>query len=218
MLPLSSYDAYIFDCDGVILNSNQLKIDAMEMALKGVGLTQGDTDKCKLFFALNFGMSRFYHIDYFSDYILKLDESSAKPFKEELLELFSKQCKDLYLGADLTLGFLSFVDKLNGNLYVASGSEQSELRDVFRERNLDIYFQGILGSPTPKVELVTSILKKEKEKKVVMFGDALSDMHSAFKNSIDFVAYMPYSNVKQELKRESIKYGFLTINSWEEYK
>jgi len=216
MLPLSNYEVYIFDCDGVILNSNQLKIDAMEIALKEIGLIQSEINECKKFFSLNFGMSRFYHIDYFSDYILKLDALIAKPFKKKLLILYSRQCKELYLEADLTLGFLSFVDKLKGNLYVASGSEQNELQDVFRERNLDRHFQGILGSPTPKVELVASILKTENGKKGIMFGDALSDMHSAFKNSIDFVAYLPYSNVKKELKRESSKYGFLTINSWGE--
>ena len=33
MPPLNDYEVYIFDCDGVILDSNQLKIKAMKQAL-----------------------------------------------------------------------------------------------------------------------------------------------------------------------------------------
>ena len=35
MLDLTSYDVYIFDCDGVILNSNELKSEAFRDALAG---------------------------------------------------------------------------------------------------------------------------------------------------------------------------------------
>jgi phosphoglycolate phosphatase-like HAD superfamily hydrolase len=116
--------------------------------------------------------------------------------------------------ADLTPGILEFINKLKGKVYVASGSEQNELRAVFKERNLEIYFQNIYGSPTAKVELVKNILQENNSNKALMFGDALSDMDSAFSNSIDFVAYLPYSNVKKELELASLEHGFPVIYSW----
>ena len=47
-----------------------------------------------------------------------------------------------------------------------------------------------------------------------MFGDALSDMTSALENSIDFIAYLPYSNVREKLEKESLEREFSIIDSW----
>jgi len=47
-----------------------------------------------------------------------------------------------------------------------------------------------------------------------MFGDAISDMNAALDNNIDFIAYLPYSNVSEELIIESENRGFTIMNSW----
>ena len=101
--------------------------------------------------------------------------------------------------ANLTPGFTSFIERCNGKKYIASGSEQEELRGVFSKRGLDQYFDGIFGSPTGKAKLVENILKKERSCNAVMFGDAESDMLSAQKNHIDFVFYKPFSKVKNKM-------------------
>ena len=59
------YDVIIFDCDGVILDSNNLKIKAMEAALLKSNFPKNKIKKSIKFFNDNFGMSRFYHVDYF---------------------------------------------------------------------------------------------------------------------------------------------------------
>jgi phosphoglycolate phosphatase-like HAD superfamily hydrolase len=102
---------------------------------------------------------------------------------------------------------------LSGSKYVASGSEQSELIEVFSKRNLDIYFDGIYGSPESKSSLVSNIIRGN-SRKAVMFGDAISDMNAALDNNIDFIAYLPYSNVGEELLVESKNKGFSIMNSW----
>lgn len=211
----SDYELFIFDCDGVILDSNKLKIEAMNNALCKYFDGNEKITQCIDYFKNNFGTSRFHHISVFVNDIFKLSELEKKSAYDNVLNAYSEQCKALYLKSELTPGVLEFMQSLKGDIYIASGSEQSELREVFQKRGLDIFFKNIYGSPTPKVELVSNILKENKSLNAIMFGDAISDMNAAFDNNIDFVAYLPYSNVKIELQRESSSKGFPVINSWD---
>lgn len=196
---LSEYNVYIFDCDGVILDSNQLKIDAMRSAVSLETSNEKLIDECTDYFKNNFGKSRYHHIDIFVTNILKVPKYSTKSVKERLLEAYSAQCKILYMSAEITEGFMSLITSLEGKKYVASGSEQNELRDVFRARKLDVYFNDILGSPERKTNHVESIIRENKKSKFVMIGDAVSDLEAAKDNLIDFIFYSPLSNVSEKM-------------------
>lgn len=211
---LSKYEVYIFDCDGVILDSNQLKIEAMKSALEAHFSDQKIIEECVDYFRHNFGKSRFHHVSHFLSNILDIEEKEKIDFERSILSDFSKQCRALYLLAELTPGFLAFIEQCNGKRYVASGSEQSELRDVFIQRGLDVHFDGIFGSPKPKVEIIKQILAEEQNVNAVMFGDAESDMLSARQNNIDFVFYSPYSNVKKSMIEQCRIHQHLIINDF----
>ncbi|MFA0087026.1 HAD family hydrolase [Vibrio sp. 10N.261.51.F12] len=199
MPQLSDYDIYIFDCDGVILDSNQLKIKAMRNALEAHYSNHELINDCVNYFRNNFGKSRFHHVGHFLDSILDVEEAQRDELEQLILASFSTQCRVLYLKADITPGFMAFMDQCKGKRYVASGSEQNELRDVFVQRGLDVHFNGVFGSPTPKAELIRYILEQENNTNAIMFGDAESDMLSAKRNQIEFVFYAPYSNVKEKM-------------------
>lgn len=211
---LSEYEVYIFDCDGVILDSNQLKIEAMKNALEAHFSAQDLIADCVDYFRHNFGKSRFHHVAYFLDSILTIEEEQRSELEQRVLADFSKQCRTLYLTAELTPGFKEFLKQCKGKRYVASGSEQSELRDVFVQRGLNIHFDGIFGSPTPKSELIRRILEQEQYTNAVMFGDAESDMLSAQHNHIDFVFYVPYSNVKDKMIEQCHLQQYLIIDDF----
>lgn len=211
---LSEYELYIFDCDGVILDSNQLKIEAMKNSLEGYFSDNDLITKCVDYFRNNFGKSRFHHVGHFLDSILIIEDEKRSEIERCILSDFSKQCSIKYLEAQLTPDFMSFLDKCKGKRYVASGSEQSELREVFVQRGLNTHFDGVFGSPTPKAELIRNILKKENNTNAVMFGDAESDMLSAQQNNIDFVFYTPYSNVKDKMIEQCHFHQHLVINDF----
>lgn len=216
MLSIHNYDYYIFDCDGVILDSNRLKIDAMRETLLSLKYSDESVDECVGYFAKNFGKSRFHHVDVFLDGFLLGQFSSREAAESQILSGFSRKCIDLYLTASLTPGFIEFITSLEGNKYVASGSEQEELRIVFLNRGLNKYFVQIYGSPTQKNELVKNIVNMEKSSETIIFGDAVSDLEAAEENGIAFCAYLPYSNVKHEIERFAKEHNYQAISAWSE--
>jgi len=214
MRQIFDYDVYIFDCDGVVFDSNKLKIAAMTDSLGNLDFDIHDIERCTSYFSNNFGKSRFHHINHFVENILPSKKGEAKNLYEIILLNYTKSCKALYLKAEITDGFLSFLNKLTGKFYIASGSEQNELREVFLLRNLSHRFTEILGSPINKCELVCGIKTIHPSNSIVMFGDALSDLNASISNNIDFIAYTPYSNVAEELVKEASKENFKIINHW----
>ncbi|WP_421285735.1 HAD family hydrolase [Aeromonas veronii] len=199
MLRLGEYEVYIFDCDGVIFDSNQLKINAMKSVLEAHFSNKKLISECVNYFCHNFGKSRFHHVSHFLDVIFDIEDEQKKELEHAIITDFSKLCRTLYLSAELSPSFMTFLAQCKGKRYVASGSEESELRDVFAQRQLDVYFHGVFGSPLSKAGIIKNILEQEQTSNAVMFGDAESDMLSAQQNHIDFVFYSPYSKVKEKM-------------------
>jgi phosphoglycolate phosphatase-like HAD superfamily hydrolase len=214
MRPMFDYDLFIFDCDGVILDANQLKIDAMEQAIIAAGYSGDSVLKCKLHFADNFGQSRFVHIRHFVEHILDIKESRQEGAYQLILEQFSERCRKGYIVANVTPNFDVMLDSLKGSKAVASGSEQDELRAVLNKRGYQNRFERIYGSPRAKTVNVAAILKEIPHTKAVMIGDAVADYDAAVSNDIDFIAYLPFSNVADTMKGLAQKHNFIVLNEW----
>ena len=168
---LDCYDTIILDCDGVIFDSNNLKIEAFRESL--LRYDNNIVDQFIKYFAKNFGRSRYVFAREFIENFLCIDFNES--LYNEILKDYSKKCCELYSRALLTDNFLSFIKKYQyKNIFIASGSDQVELREVFTNRNLEHYFVDIFGSPTDKSKIVKSIVSKYKNS--IMIGDAKSDM------------------------------------------
>lgn len=200
MMNLRQYNTIILDCDGVIFNSNQLKINAFRSALT-------DFDKCIVdsfleYFRNNFGISRYYLIRIFIEDFLGL--SFDEHLYRAILARFSKGCMQLYRTVETTENFINFMESFAGkNFFVASGSDQQELRVIFKERLLDHYFVDIFGSPANKVDIIKDIMKTNQN--AVMIGDAKADKSAAHESGVDFIFMRNYS-VCSELKNDSSLY------------
>ena len=196
---------YIFDCDGVIFDSNKFKIEAFEYVLINHNIKQSDVSKFISHHKLNGGVSRYVKFKRLFTDILKspVDNDMLK----SLLSDFSKICIQKYLKADLTPGFLDKVKYLSveNNLYVASGSDEIELNYIFGERNISKYFKEILGSPMSKTECVKKIvynLKSHDDHTVLMIGDSESDYAASLDNNIDFI-FMRRFSTSQEMRENT---------------
>lgn len=200
---LYHYDVVIFDCDGVLLDVNLLKCDAFGEAVKGYPkqTVENFVEHCKN----NFGVSRYIKFKEFIDDFAK--ESFNEEVYDNLLKNYADKCKEIYKYADITPGTITLLKELkfsNKKLFVASGSDEEELNNAFKDRKLISYFNGIFGSPKTKMECTSNILKKNPGCKAVFIGDALSDMKTAKVHGLDFI-YMSKYTVQSDEQDNSCK-------------
>ena len=187
--------AIIFDFDGVILESADIKTSAFRELFSGYPC---EVEKIVEYHSENAGISRYVKFRHFYENMLKIHLS-----KEEELELgekFSKIVLKKVLEAPFVAGALEFLSGPNClyHFFIASGTPEEELHRILRARNIDKYFKEAHGSPKEKPDIINDILKRHclKPKEVVYIGDAESDRRAAKETDVFFVER------KQELKED----------------
>tara|TARA_B100001248_G_scaffold2840_1_gene2270 strand:+ start:322 stop:990 length:669 start_codon:yes stop_codon:yes gene_type:complete len=197
---MKKYKSIIFDCDGVILNSNKVKTNAFRQVFEKYNINA--VDEFIKYHRSNGGVSRYIKIEKFLKNILpKYYEN--KSFNEDelnmLLQRFSNQCKESLLKCEVTKD-LSILRKITGNIpwLIISGGDQFELREIFNKRGLTSFFNGgIFGSPEKKTE----IIKREIANGIIQFpalmlGDSKLDHIAAKSNNIDFLFVYRWTDFK----------------------
>mgnify|MGYP001303221616 CR=1 FL=1 len=187
MLNIKNYDSFLFDCDGVILDSNHIKTEAFRSALEDY-----PKEKVNVFInyhQVNGGVSRYEKIEYFFKTIHP--KKNPNKFISESLDLYSTIVKKELIECELIHGVREFLDllfDLSAECYVITGGDQEEVEYVFKKRGLSKYFIKILGSPKTKSYNMT-YLKKSKNipSNSVYFGDSKLDFEIAEEFGIDFI-------------------------------
>ena len=80
-----------------------------------------------------------------------------------LLQKFSAECKKYLFKSEVTNDLKELKD-FAGSIpwFIVSGGDQNELREVFKFKNLEKYFNGgIYGSPMKKVDILKSKIEKK---------------------------------------------------------
>jgi HAD superfamily hydrolase (TIGR01549 family) len=216
MLLFEPYQVIIFDFDGVLVDSNRLKVEAMRTALRSCGYFSDElVAECTANFAANFGKSRYHHIERFCDYLDLQDKDLKGRVYDFLLEGYAAEVQLHYPEAPLAEGIDVLLPKLaQKKLFIASGSEQQQLRDVAEAKGLAGFFRGIYGSPTRKPDIIKDILQQEHTEVALMVGDAFADYEAAEYNNIDFCFYSPLSLVGAELTEFCFRQGVPVIQDY----
>lgn len=186
-IDLSLYRHAIFDCDGVILDSNGVKTNAFAKAL------EGEPDELVEQFVgyhrANGGVSRYEKFKYYFTNLKQIDDFQG-PY-ECLLERYQAICKrDLALCVRVPgiERILMACQSRSILCVVNSGGEEAEVNEVLGAHELGDYFEHIYGSPRNKVENMERIYSGlVNEGRGVYFGDARSDMLAAEQFGLDFV-------------------------------
>ena len=193
MISLKNYDTFIFDCDGVILDSNNLKSEAFRLSLSDEDAKQ--VEELVKYHKQNGGISRYKKFDYFYNKIAPTENSTTKI--EKALVKFANIVSKEILEIDAIPGveeFLILLQKQNKRVFVNSGSDENELRVIFKKRNLSSYFEDIYGSPRTKSENLERIAKfSDIKDRCLFFGDSISDFQASKNYDIDFVFISGYS-------------------------
>ena len=195
---LTQYQTLVFDCDGVVLNSNKIKTQAFYDVTKHFGheAAQALVD----YHVQNGGISRYAKIEYFITEILKQDFDASIYY--EILQHFAQAVKDGLMTCGVAEGLEELREKTaHANWLIISGGDQAELREVFTARGLDKYFNsGVFGSPDTKdIILAREVGNQNIHRDALFLGDSKYDYQAAYKAGLDFVLLTQWTEVKEHL-------------------
>lgn len=180
------YKTFIFDCDGVVLNSNKVKTEAFYKAALpyGEAAAQALVD----YHVTNGGVSRYQK---FAHFLSTMVPPTAKgPGLKELLAIYAQEVQAGLLDCEVAQGLAELRQRtLRARWLICSGGDQAELREVFAARRLDALFDGgIFGSPATKDEILERQLDEGSIVRPALFiGDSRYDHQAAVKAGLDFV-------------------------------
>lgn len=197
MHPLGHYKTLVFDCDGVVLNSNPVKTEAFFKSVSPFGKTSADA--LVSYHVANGGISRY---EKFAHYLNRIAPECLtaykKPTIDDLLNSFSNHVRTGLLSCDIAPGLLKLRQRVSDARWlIVSGGDQFELRDIFTQRGLVEYFDGgIFGSPDTKEVILQRELSRGNIMKPALFlGDSKYDYEVSKSAGLDFLFLSGWSEV-----------------------
>ncbi|GAA6184269.1 HAD family hydrolase [Aliiglaciecola sp. NS0011-25] len=188
---LKRYKTLVFDCDGVILDSNKVKTEAFYKAALPYGeeAAKGLVD----YHVARGGVSRYKKFEWFVDTFVK-DNKTTK--LDQLLGSYAGYVRTGLMECDVVDGLNELrVLTADANWLIVSGGDQNELREVFKKRNISNLFNGgIFGSPDNK----DVILEREISSGNIHFpglflGDSKYDHEASTKVNLEFLFIAKWS-------------------------
>lgn len=213
-MPRPGLTAIVFDCDGVLLDSNELKTACFREVLEAGGYDAGDIARFVEFQRASFGLSRYRLFEA----LLGWELAVRPPLdRDQLLARYAEALGGRYVACAATPGMRGVVAALAADVpvYIVSGSDQAELRGVMAERGDAPMFRMILGSPTNKFDnlgLVLEDLGGADPAGLVFVGDAEADMTAARKAGMGFVYMDGFSAAQPRMRALAAEHGFPLID------
>jgi phosphoglycolate phosphatase-like HAD superfamily hydrolase len=183
---LNHLRALIFDFDGVLLESNDLKTRGFSTVFARF---PEHHDAMMAFHEANVSASRY---DKFRHLVVeRLHRSAEDPLIDELAASFSGEMRQMLSSCPWVAGAEDFLRRMSGRLplYLASMTPQEELEDVLAERRLAGVFDAVYGCPPwSKAAALAAITATTGPGDVVFIGDSAGDQRASRAAGIEFIA------------------------------
>ena len=196
-MDITRYQTIVFDCDGVILDSNPLKIQAYRDTAVHLGYSEEQAQALVKYHIELGGISRYHKFEYF------LREIVGGPVDEDRLQAliaqFSYEVKQALVNCEMADGLQALREATpQAGWMLVSGGDQSEKREVFSARGIDGLFDaGIFGSPDYKNDILAREAAGGQLKKPgLVLGDSRYDHEAASKAGLDFVFLSGWTDFK----------------------
>ncbi len=179
--------AVVFDFDGVILESAEIKTEAF---LELFAAYPEHREAILRHHYEHLGISRFEKFAWIYRNLLGRELDGAE--SRRLGEAYSALVLERVLVCPPVPGALELLADLRGRLraFVASGTPQLELEEIVERRGLAPFFEEVRGAPETKEAIVRGLLERHHlaPTAVLMVGDGLSDYRAALAAGVRFVA------------------------------
>jgi phosphoglycolate phosphatase-like HAD superfamily hydrolase len=179
--------AIVFDFDGVILESLDIKTEAFVALFADY---PGRQKEIRAYHLDNIGVSRYVKFEHITRDILGLAYSEAD--RERLGAEFVRLTHERILVCPAVPGAKELLAWLRGRSLriVASGTPEEELLQIVRERELTEWFDEVWGTPRTKPEILRDVLTSHAlaAPDAIMVGDGMSDYEAARQAGIRFLA------------------------------
>ena len=177
----------IFDFDGVLVDSNEIRYTGFEVLFKDYPKHQVmelvnmlvrmvgslDTKRFRLFFEKIRGEL--------------ISNKEVLRFAQYYSDIVAKKVEE----APTILGSIEYLEKYSRTYKcsIVSGSDQDELRQICKNRSISKYFCKILGFPVEKAVNIKRLIAREgwKASECLYIGDSINDYDAALANVIDFL-------------------------------
>jgi phosphoglycolate phosphatase-like HAD superfamily hydrolase len=180
--------AIVFDFDGVILESGDVKTQAfIELFAEHGSEVQ---ERVRNHHLDNLGVSRFKKFSWIHENVLRtpLSEEASKALGDR----FSALALEKVMTSPFVAGAREALHTLAPRfpLFVASGTPQSELDLIVGRRELGSCFREIHGTPCEKPEILRSIMQRHgfAPSELLFIGDGTSDHAAAVATGVEFLA------------------------------
>jgi HAD superfamily hydrolase (TIGR01549 family) len=180
----------IFDFDGVIVESNDIRTEGFRKLLTSKHYPVESVERLIRFHETNGGLSRYYKLRYFYETILnrKISDNDLTALCNE----YSTIVKNAVAKAPWVKGAPEFLKNNYSKykLFIVSGSDQEELREICHLRGLDKFVMEIFGSPTDKKTNINNLLRlyNLSPDETLFVGDSVNDLDAAQETSLKFIA------------------------------
>ena len=199
---VNNYAALVFDCDGVVLDSNKVKTEAFYQATLPYG--EAAARAMVDYHVANGGVSRYKKFAYFLEQIAPNHAQQRNPAEhapglEALLQAYAGHVREGLLSCGMAPGLEALREQTpDARWLIVSGGDQAELRDVFAQRGIAKWFDGgIFGSPDTKDEILARELASGNIQQPALFlGDSKYDYQAASAAELDFVFLSGWSEVE----------------------
>ena len=185
----------MFDCDGVVLDSNIVKTEAYFRTAKNLGATDVQAQALVDYHVKLGGISRYHKFDWYLREVLHNPVTEAAI--QALLDRFSKELQVGLMQCDLATGLFALREKTDSNWMILSGGDQQEIRDLFAKRKIEHMFNGgLFGSPDNKdVVLAREKANGNLQYPALFLGDSKYDFEAATRAGLDFIFISDWTEV-----------------------
>lgn len=192
---LDAYNTLVFDCDGVILDSNQVRARAFYNAALPYGRQHAAA--LQAYHIRHGGVSRYVKFE-----ILLRDMvgvAVTEQAMQALLHAFTTEATIGLLSCPIAPGLEALRQATpHARWILVSGADEQELRNVFAQRNIAAWFDGgIFGSPCNKDDILLRELDRGNlHQPALFFGDSRYDHQAATAAGLDFIFVNGWTDVE----------------------